>query len=101
MVASTPTTITLSDVTSGIEEDQDADFYIAGVADIGNPASAECLDSGSATVTVTAQPFTAPTSITQSNCALRGGSNYDATLTISITVVIFIPENGEIIIEIS
>ena len=64
MVALTDTPITLTSVTSGIDENQNAEFYIAGVGAIETPATGNCLDSGSATVPVTAPKFGVPSSIT-------------------------------------
>ena len=48
------TPITLSDVTSGVDNTQAAEFYIAAVADIENIASDDCVGSDTLTITVTA-----------------------------------------------
>ena len=99
MVAGTDTTFTLTDITSGEDDAQDAIFYVAGVDLDSNENPQGCLGSDTVEVTVTAPQFAAPTSVIASSCALAGGTNYDASLTITITVGIFVPENGNIIIE--
>ena len=89
------TQIILTDVTSGYDSGQDATFYIAAVElDYHeNPQLANCLASDTVEVQVSAPQFILPTA-TASSCALRGGTNYSATLTIDITVSIPVPKNG-------
>ena len=69
---------------------QDPDGITTGAAYTG---------SGTVSNSISANPFTAPTVI-EPNCALRGPTNYDSTLIISLTVAVFIPESGTITIDI-
>ena len=95
------TTITVTEVTSGQDIIQSATFYMAAFSQDsdGITTGAACTGSGTISNSISASPFTAPT-VTEPNCALRGPTNYDSTLIISLTVAVFIPESGTITIDI-
>ena len=91
------TSLTVSDITTGVDESQDASFYIAAITldSSENPKNGACAGSKSASNAVVAPPFVAP-SATATRCGLRGPSNYDASLTITASIGVFVPE-GDII----
>ena len=99
---STNTAITVTDITSGSDESKDATFYMAAITlgTDGIPTDAVCAGSATASTTVVAPTFAAP-SATASSCTLRGPTNYDATLTITATVDVFVPQSSTITIGIA
>ena len=85
------TPITVSEVTSGVDDTKGATFYAAAFTQSsGITTSADCLGSGSDSTIIVAPEFAPPTA-TASSCIKRGPTNYDASLTIGVTVGYLVP----------
>ena len=66
----------------------------------GIPTGAACAGSAANTATTVVAPDFASPSVAASSCTLRGPTNYDASLTITVTVGVFVPNGSTITIDI-